>query len=265
MNEVSANTAPHSTVGLHKPGVSFGPFLILEALPWLLLATVTRGQARMMESGLGLLLLLLSGAALFFAFLIASQNMIRSAGGVTGLGRLPFSDQWKLAWSVVWRLLVFFLAAVVAARLLDMNKFSAAAAWLGFDGIVFSWPNRWHPAWNALIATLVFLMVVERGMDRKPRAWAVAVQFFKRRRHLIPAIVTITFFLLFMDLIQPLIGGLLQPIYDNLPAGPARNLVYVGFIFVFGYVRLLVTIMVLTLAIKASYRNSSKQPSDACP
>lgn len=238
-------------VGQHT---GYGPYLMLEALPWLLLATVMRGQGRMMASGLSLLVLLIAEFALFLAFLIASQKMIEAAGGMTSLGRLPMATQLRLTWSAIWRLLLLFLGTNLLALSLGMDESLAAAAWFGFDGIVFSWPLRWHPVWNGVIATLVFLLVLERGMDRKPSALAVARQLVTRFRYLGAAIVGVTLFLVVMELVQASAGSVVQMLYAQMHPGPLRNIVYIGFMFAFGYLRLLGTITILTLAARASWR-----------
>lgn len=237
------------------PRPTFGPYIMLEAAPWLLLATVMRARAKMLGDGALLLVMLASEFVLFLAFLIATQKMVERAGGITSLGRLAMADQLRLAGSAVWRLMLLFFCTVFASLVLGMNKQLAAGAWVGFDAIVYFWPLGWHPVWPALIATLVFLFVIERGMECKPTAKAAVGQMLRRWRHFIPAAAFIALFLALMNRIQPLAGDMVQLIADRMSPGPMRNLLYIGFLFFFSYVRLLVTITVLTFAARASWRN----------
>ncbi|MEM7461581.1 MAG: hypothetical protein AAF362_02765 [Pseudomonadota bacterium] len=84
-----------------------------------------------------------------------------------------------------------------------------------------------------------------------------STQFFKRFRFIGPAIAAIAIFLFVMGVVQVQAYTLLFPYYDLLDPGPLRNLIATGFILTFGYIRLLMTVYILTHAIRASYRHSS--------
>ncbi len=230
---------------------------MFQALPWLLLATVTRSHARSIHSAANIPVFFLAEVAVFLALLIATQNQIRVTGGITKLNHLQFGDQLRLAWSVLWRIKLFFLLVCIAMLKIGFDQLSSFAPRSGFDGIVYYWPFPWIALWSGFAAALVFLAIVERGMDRKPTGRAVIVQFFKRFRFVGPAVAAIAIFLFVMGVAQVEAYTLLFPYYDLLDPGPLRNLIATGFILAFGYIRLLVTVYILTHAIRASYRHSS--------
>lgn len=104
------------------------------------------------------------------------------------------------------------------------------------------------------MATFAFLMVVDRGMNIVPKAIPVFRDIARRWRHAMPACVLIAVFLSGASILQQAVGELLQPVYGKLANGPLRNFVYVAFVFVFSYARLWVAVIVLTVAVRASYR-----------
>lgn len=241
------------------PSIGFGPYLLLEAVPWLLLATVMRMVARSMGDGFGLLVLAAGQFALFIAFLLASQKMIHLAGGTTGLVGLSFRSQAALARAVLWRLLVLFLAANLLALWIGVDRFAAAVFWLGFDGIAFKWlGGTLLMTWSAVVAAVVYLMVVEKGAARQPGFVAVLRQFLVRWRYLLSAAVAIIAMQAAANAIQSLVGAMLQPLHAQLAPPLLKASAYLMFSFIFAYVRLWATIAILTYALRASYR---RQPS----
>ena len=135
--------------------IGFGPYLMLETLPWLLLATAMRLYVLTLPDGLSLLGFFVVHVPVFIAFLLASQKMVRLTGGSTALERLSFQRQLSLSWAVLWRLSLLFFCTVISTVLLGMNKYSASKFWLGFDGIVFVWGQGFLPFWSAPIAAIV--------------------------------------------------------------------------------------------------------------
>lgn len=254
MTEV-ASTLPARETLRSGPSVSFGPYLLLEALPWLLFATCARTYSRGLPGVLAISGMLIVQFAVFFAFLLASRRMIELAGGGTVLGRLTFKDQLALGKGVIWRLLALFFAVVVTALLLGMNKYRASYFWLGFDDIVFAWNGGFLPIWSAVVATITFLMVVEKGLDRRPKYISVLHQLKDRWRHLLPAVALLGLFLSGANFVQEHLNSNLEPLYAALPP-PLRRYFYTGYFLGFSYLRLWVVVALLTYALRASYRQN---------
>ncbi len=257
MNEVSLPAQRRRRLGLQLPRLDYGPYFLLPAIPWLLLATILRAKARLTYDPSLLLFIVLGQFAVFLAFLIASQMMIRSAGGVTALGRIQFSDQLRFAWGTVWRIWALFLAAGFASYHLKTGIYVRDAVLFAFDGIVFPWKLPLLPVWSALAATLVFLAIVERGMDRKPTGKTVLREFGRRIRHLGPAIIYVATAIFIIQAVQFAASAVVLPGLRSMSSITLSNILSVGFLLTFSYVRLHVTILILTLAVKASYRQDS--------
>jgi hypothetical protein len=236
--------------------VGFGPYMLVETIPWLLLATAIRGYARQMESGLALLVLVVVQFALFMAFLVACHRTIQLAGGTTDLGRLSFNEQCALARGVLGRMFGLFFAVVSIALFIGVDKFHAAVFWLGFDGIVYNWPSNTLLIWSAVVATIAFLMVIEKGAGREPKFPSVWRHFMDRWRYLFAAIIAIIGFQIASNFVQAYAAGIVQPLYDRPIHYIVKNMMYLAFFFSLSYVRLWATVTILTYALRASYRKS---------
>ncbi|WP_331371833.1 hypothetical protein [Sinorhizobium chiapasense] len=233
---------------------TFGPYLLLHIVPWLLLATVLRTCAKAMPDGLILLGMILVQFAVFIAFLLASQKMIELANGWTSLSQLTFREQVIFGWRVIWRLLLLFLLAVCTANFTGVDRFAAAQLWLGFDGIVFPWRQGLLQLWIAIVSMITFMLVVERGLDRPPRFVGILREIRHHGRHLSRAVVHICAFLVITTFLQAQIAIFLSPLFDSAAYSRVQFLLYTGFILLFSYIRLWGIIAILTYSLRASYR-----------
>lgn len=232
----------------------YGPYLLLTAVPWLLLATAFRMHARAQDNIGALPMLIMVQYALLIAFLLASHRMIQLAGGAVNLERLAFGDQWALARGVVWRILLLFFVAVLASLASGIDRFDAARIWLGLDNIVHPWPGTYLPIWSAFVAILVFLMVVQRGLGRGPNLRRALMEIATRWQHMMLAALMISASLYALGIIQILSVPRLQALYLSLPSPALKNALYLLLTFFFSYVRLWVTVAILTYSLRASYR-----------
>lgn len=81
---------------LRLPTVSYGPFQLFEAVPWLMFATAMRIIA--VQGGLvAITATLCANLSVFLALLLAARRMIELTDGKTGLGKLDFGEQLVLA------------------------------------------------------------------------------------------------------------------------------------------------------------------------
>ena len=85
---------------IELPNVSYGPFRLLEAVPWLMFATAVRfvvyGKTALMLPAM-----VLESVAIFLALLLAARRMIEFTDGRTDLGKLSFIQQLVLARKVL--------------------------------------------------------------------------------------------------------------------------------------------------------------------
>src|SRR5262245_8341365 len=94
------------------PTVSYGPYGLIEAVPWLMLAAAFR-FAGYAAPALGVPAFVLASLALFLAFLLAARRMIEFADGTTQLGKLSFSEQMQLARRILRDVLLLLVAAMI--------------------------------------------------------------------------------------------------------------------------------------------------------
>ena len=145
-------------------------------------------------------------------------------------------------------------ATIVLAVQLGVDKYMAAHLWMGIDGIIFHWGRNFLLPWSALMALIIFLMVVEKGAGRRPLLISTVREIGRRRRHLAWAVVAIIAMQAVSIWVQDGIGALLDPLYQQPKPFLLRNLLYLGFYFTFSYARLWATVAILTYALRASYR-----------
>src|SRR6185437_9585302 len=97
------------TIALRKslqtsvPQTSFGPFRLLHALPWLILAAAMRVVA-FGGGRVALPAIIVANVAVLQAFLATAQRSIEAAGGKSQFGDLGSSDQFPLRRTIPWRL-----------------------------------------------------------------------------------------------------------------------------------------------------------------
>ena len=90
------------TIALRKslqtsvPQTSFGPFRLLHALPWLILAAAMRVVA-FGGGSVALPAIIVANMAVLQAFLATAQRSIEAAGGQSQIGDLGFSEQFRLS------------------------------------------------------------------------------------------------------------------------------------------------------------------------
>ncbi|MEK1930809.1 MAG: hypothetical protein AAAC47_13720 [Pararhizobium sp.] len=233
----------------------FAPFLVLESIPWLFAATVFRTRAQ--GSGGALLVgLPLVQLFVFMAFLLAAHRMISAADGGTSLGRLQFKNQLALARTILRRLLGLSVIASVIAVGFGASPKTIVFYWLGMDGIVFYWYGHAIPFLSAFLAAVMFLMVVEKGMDREPKLKSALMEIVSRWRYLVPAIILFGLFFTGANALQTHLDVALEPVYEAVSPAFGRYF-YTGYHLLFSYVRLWLTVAALTYTIRASYRASA--------
>lgn len=237
---------------------SFGPFRMLEAVPWLMLASSMRFVAYGMPGILALIALFIANIALCLALLVAAQRMIELSNGTIDIDRLSFRERSKLALAVVIRVLGLSIVAAVAAFLVKFGPFAVQMIG-GFDGIAFDQPTKMGMVWSSFLACLVLVMVVCARRDGgKPSLRGALLELLQRAVWLVPAIVVTALLQIGLSSVQGVVRvTILQLYFDpSIPPSMWQRLGYFGFIFGFATLRLWVTLAVLIFALRESYRRS---------
>lgn len=248
-----------SDVAISAPGapiirVSYAPFRFMEAVPWLMLASALRLVGYSNRS-LAISCDVLSSIAIFLAFLLAARRMIEFADGKTQLGKLDFEQQIWLAGRVLWRIGLLILVMTFVVTWLGAFE-SGSHMLLGFDGIAFDQHTRLGMVWSSVLAGIVLLMVVTAGDARAATLLGALKELARRARWMLPAIAAVAAFQFALNYGQ---GGArwLVWAYWRTSADPEniKSLVYFAFIFGFATIRLWGTLVILTLALRESYRH----------
>jgi len=221
--------APSAAARPAFPNVSFGPFRLLEAVPWLLVAATMRVIA--FAGGLiALPAIMLANIALLLAFVIVTWRMVLATDGRSGLGLLGLSQQIGMARAVLPPIFGVLMAATVVAAVTGLTG-RPGEFMLGFDGIAFDQVSHAGRLWSALVAALVLLMVLQVD-EANVAALAVLLHPF-----------------------QGYVRGLVVQMWQQseLPIS-VKSLLSMVFIFSFATVRLWLTVAILVFALRQSYR-----------
>jgi hypothetical protein len=234
------------------------PFL--EAVPWLMLASAMRFLAYTSGGVVALAGTAISNLCVFLAFLLAARRMIEWTGGSVQFGRWPLRDQIRVGQMILNRVLLLLVGAAVLAALAGFKTF-APNLLMGFDGIAFDQFTTAGMFWSALLATMVFLMLLDAEANAKPsmpRAVHVLVQHW---RWIVPAILAIALMQIVLSFVQGQGRYLLWLIWHETDPIRTMNFVYFGFVFGFATVRLWLTLAILTYALREAYRRNAGLPA----
>jgi hypothetical protein len=276
----TAETQRPAITPIELPNVSYGPFRLFEAVPWLMLATSFRFLAPQ-TVGTMLTMHTLSGVCIFLAFLLATRRMIEFSGGRAPFGTLDFDEQLELARDVLWRIVVLiFVAGMLAAA--TVSPLAGGSLLWGIDGIAFDPVNLIATAWSSLLAAIILLMIVGAGQaspsGRVPvidairamrhRHGAPAVsktsghvtlfgamrELAVRCRHMAPAVVAVVLIHVTLSAVQGRVRVVESAFWATNAPGMVKQTVYFVFVFGFASVRLWATLATLIFALRRSYR-----------
>src|SRR5437868_6418613 len=131
------------------PQTSFGPFRLLHALPWLILAAALRVVA-FGGGAVALPAIVVANLAVLQAFLATAQRSIEAASGESGLSDLDTTERFRLTRAILWRIVPLMIAAVLA---LAAAGFTSVAPHLlsGIDGMAFDQVTALGKLWSAIV------------------------------------------------------------------------------------------------------------------
>jgi len=244
---------------LRLPNVSYGPFKLLEAVPWLMLATSLRFLA---GSPFAMVTMhSLSGICIFLAFLLAARRMIEFSGGHAPFSRLDFDEQLLLARAVLWQV----VALILAASALGFATVSMLTGWSllwGLDGIAFDPLDNVEMIWSSLLAAIILLMIVNAQESRQAsglvsgRVSLIGAlrELAARSFHMVPGLIAVAVIHFTLSAVQGVIRNAVFLFMDTSPSPDiVKSLVYFVFVFGFASVRLWATLAALIFALRRSY------------
>ena len=236
-----------------RPETSFGPFKLLHALPWLILAATMRVIA-FGGGGVALPAIIIADIAVLLAFFATAQQSIEAAGGQSSLGELTMGEQFRLSFSILWRIALVMIAAALGTAAAGYLEF-APNLMAGLDGMAFD--QHTHPGrfWSAGIAALVLLMIVRAERDDGNIALLPAIgEFARRGLWLGTAVIVLGLVNIALAYGQEWVRSAILSFWHTSSATQfTKNLIYFVFVFSFAMLRLWITLTILTLGLKQSY------------
>lgn len=236
------------------------PVAFLEVVPWMMLSAAVR--VMVVHGGVtALVVMQLSDLFLFIAFLLAARRMIEFTGGVTTLGQLSLRQQVALGRKILLRVvgLMVGCAAIV---------YALGAPWiglhmlLGFDGIAYDMQTLDGFLWSGFLAAVTLLMVLRVEQSGDARVIPVLKELRARAWHMVPAIGVVFLAAIGLSIAQGAARGVVFQFFTS-DAAPSfvRAMAFYTFVFAFASLRLWVTLAILVLALRESYRRGPASPA----
>jgi hypothetical protein len=235
------------------PQTQFGPFRLLQALPWLVMAAAMRVIA-FGGGAVALPALIVADLAVLQAFLATATRSIEAEGGQTGLGNLDYLEQFHLMRVVLWRIAGLMVAVAMTLALAGFTK-TAPVFLNGIDGMAFDQFTVLGKFWSAFVAAVVLLILVGAEQNKgKVALFAALGEFLRRWYWLGGAVVVLGIAYLGLGLIQGFVRDAIWNFWQMSEASQfIKNLIYFVFIFGFAMLRLWLTLLVLTFGLKQSH------------
>ena len=236
-----------------RPDITFGPFRFIEALPWLVLAAAMRVMA-FGTPGLGIVFIGIATIAVLNAFIVVTQRSIELAGGQSGLADLTLSEIFRLSLTILkWIGSLMLLAAL--AMLATGNKALAPLLMLGIDGMAFAQSGFLVMLWSAITACLILLMIVEAGRrEGSTGLLAIVPDLIRHRFWLLAGIVVLAASYFVLGALQDVVREWMVAWWRQAEMNQLlKNTILFSYIFSFAMLRLWMTLLVLTFALKQSY------------
>ncbi len=251
-------SAKVTTASLPLPNVSYGPFYLLEAVPWLMLASALRFLAFGKPAIVMVVAFVLESLTLFLAFVLAARRMTEINGAHGSNGEFRLTDQLRLACHILRYVGALLFGAMIVVYLGGAHEF-APTMLLGFDGIAFDQFTKPGMVWSSALAAVVFLMVVRADSGRAPSLLDALRVLAARANWFLPAIGAVVAMQFGMTLVQD-VGRRMVFLFWETSSSPQnfKNLIYFVFVFGFAALRLWLTLAILTFAFRESHRQTAR-------
>lgn len=239
---------------------AFRPALILETVPWLMLAAALR--VVIWHRGLAAFPAeVAANAAIFIALLLCARRMIEFTQGTTQLGYLSLNDQLILAYRVLHPVGLLIVGLYIGLAFIGARTL-APSFYFGFDGIAFDQHSNLGRLWSAVVATVVLLMVVRYEHGQPPSMLAALRELAARWKYLLAGIVVAALFQIVLSPLQGLVRGWVYLFWTGTTVPELlKAMVYFTFIFGFATLRLWGTVAILIFALRESHRRDIGAPA----
>lgn len=236
-----------------RPETSFGPFQLLHALPWLILAAAMRVVA-FGGGGVALPAMVVADISVLLAFFATAQRSIEASGGQSSLGEVTLGEQIRLSFSILWRVSLLMTAAALGTAAVGYRSF-APNLMAGLDGMAFDQFTHLGRFWSAAIAALVLLIIVDAERNGgKVALFAAIGEFARRGLWLGTAVIVLGLVNIALGFGQEVVRSAIWQFWQTSSATQfVKNLIYFVFIFSFAMLRLWITLEILTFGLKRSY------------
>ncbi|MEM9332599.1 MAG: hypothetical protein AAGA53_14820 [Pseudomonadota bacterium] len=263
MNYFGRNAAAKSKYIIRD---DFGPFRISEAIPWLLIASAFRVQKHVLPiESLALLNLILVQCFVFMAFASTVHSVVTDSGGKSQIGKYSLLAKIGLMKRVIKKVLamqffvcigaVFAIAALKAGGIDATKALILPASFLvSFNGMIYTDGYFLARIASAIVAVMVFLWVIAAATG-KPVTWKELGESLSQHGF---AMMLAAFFL--VGTMQFLNHNQLEFLKYLYVTSSAKHmpLIYLVYQTVFAFIRLWLTIYILTTALKWSYKYTSR-------
>jgi hypothetical protein len=246
---------------LELPRFSYGPFILFESLPWLLVATTLRFVSFDKQLPFQVLSSILESFAIFLAFLVAARRVLEITDIKTRLEFLSFAKQFNLAQLVVGRIFVLLFAVCAVVFVLGAYE-TAPFLLLGLDGIAFDQVTRAGMVWSSVLAAIIFLMVKNIEESKSSTIVNALKELARRALWMVPAIIVVAIVQFGLNYIQGLVRGLVYMYGQTSASQHAKNFVFFVFVFAFASGRLWLTLAILGLGLRESYRRGRSRGNE---
>lgn len=235
---------------LTRPETSDAPFRFFEAVPWLLLAEAFR----VVGAGAGPVLILpafiLESVGVLMAFKAVARRAFPLLGFPAPLEGMPLGGEMCLAIRILWRIIAVIFVVALLASCAGLSE-DGPSLMQGLSGMAFnqlSFPGR---MWAAVIAALVLLMLRDADRTGAPTLKSAIRSLPENGVRFGAAIAALAIFYVGWGTIQIL---LFNAIWSTPALGGAdvrtKGLIFFGITFVFAFVRLWATLLILTPGLK---------------
>jgi hypothetical protein len=240
------------TQWLSRPETSYGPFRFFEAVPWLLLAEAFRVVGASARPVLALLALIFECIGVLMAFNAVARRAFPLLALPVPLHGLSIGDEIRLCLRIFWRIAAVIIVATVLASCAGLKDDAPYFVW-GLTGMAFNQLSYVGRIWGAVIAVLVLAMLLDADRTGTPTLASAIRRLGEHGVRFGAHIAALAIFYVGWGIIQIL---LFNAIWRTSALGGAdphsKGLIFFVVTFVFAFVRLWATLLILTSGLKQS-------------
>lgn len=233
--------------------LSFGPYWLMQVLPWLILATALRYVRHDPAPAVQVIAMLLESLAIFLAFLAAAQCLLELARGGMRHGDWSILRQLNVASHIVLRVYLAMFAFAAAAFVLGYYKVSFYVLF-AFAGLAFDQASAIGMVASSVIAAIALMMVVNVEKPGQSTVTNAIKALARNALWMVPAIVVVAAVQVGLSQVQGVARALIVQYGQSSAAPFAKNLALFLYMLAFASIRLWATLAILTFAFSLTDR-----------